>query len=118
MNTNITVLFCFFLIAFSSTYQQITAQHTQLQESEFYFAGVKMPFVSQQKDEETLSRSILDTLYSFPTPGDLGSGLVWDGSYLWHCDTSSIYKLNTSGNFCSLAILSASVTGVPSAFVS
>lgn len=39
-----------------------------------------------------------DTIFSFPSPGKIPSGLCFDGMYLWHCDTSAyIYKYSTLG---------------------
>ena len=47
---------------------------------------------------ENSSDSPIDTLYSFSTPGALPCGICWDGTYLWHNDSSKyIYKLNTLG---------------------
>ena len=103
MKIKFSILLCYLLITFSSAFHQVTAQHIQLQESEFYFAGIEMPYVFQQNDEETLSHYTFDTLYSFPAPGTFPLGLAWDGQYFWNLDNDSlmIYKLTTTGDVVS-----------------
>jgi cysteine-rich repeat protein len=46
---------------------------------------------------ETAHGNVID---SFDAPDDRGSGLAWDGTHIWLCDTlqNVIYKLDTDGN--------------------
>jgi hypothetical protein len=40
----------------------------------------------------------MDTIFSFNTPGNIPSGICFDGINFWHCDTSQfIYKISVSG---------------------
>jgi len=79
---------------FSQWYQQNN------QPDDYLFAGVKISGLFDEMNGVNQAKETFDTLYSFPSPGSLPSGLAWDGQYLWNCDANSemIYKLTTTGN--------------------
>ncbi len=103
MITKSLIFECLLLILLSSIYYESPAQSHQLQDNDFYFAGMKMSLLFQENDERALSYSSFDTLNSFPTPGTWPAGLAWDGQYFWNCDSDSlmIYKLTITGNIVS-----------------
>jgi hypothetical protein len=49
------------------------------------------------------SISVIDTIFSFPSPASNPTGLAWDGQYLWNAanDNDELFKLNTDGSILS-----------------
>jgi hypothetical protein len=83
----IILLFPLFLIFFINSYGQkkIAGKNISVHQS-----------VRTYLKSSTISE--IDTVFSFNTPGNIPSGICFDGSNLWHCDTSMyIYKLSLSG---------------------
>jgi hypothetical protein len=103
MRTNLIFLTCSLLLGISLFCNKMNAQNIDAHGNNKFFAGVRMPYTSQKSNETTLSPTLLDTLYSLPTPGTWPSGLAWDGQYFWNCDHDSlmIYKLTTTGDVVS-----------------
>lgn len=79
------------------------AQQLERLNKDYFFAGIKIPQVMDEKDKFSRTKELIDSLYSFNSPGTFPTGLTWDGQYLWNCDEDlwMIYKLTTNGNVIS-----------------
>jgi len=103
MKIKIIFFACSLLLIIGFWGKQISAKDIHTYGNKTNFAGVWMSSTPVQSIETTFSKSLLDTLYSFPTPGTWPAGLAWDGQYFWNCDADSqmIFKINMTGDIIS-----------------
>jgi DNA-binding beta-propeller fold protein YncE len=103
MRISLLFLMCFWALEICPFCAQAGAKGMMINGIEFNAKSIQKPAAHMDGLGSPFSPASLDTLFSFPAPGNFPAGLAWDGQYIWHSDYNldTVYKMTTAGSIVS-----------------